>query len=381
MQLFEYIGQAVVFILGGFLAFSGWLADVVHTTLGTEMPETHAPVAVVIEPEEVEPEETEMQELPTEYEEGGLIPRILLDDPNYQQAAVASSVPPVEPPEPELSLTEQVEEAIVNVFCTVETEEKVRATTGSGVFIDSRGVILTNAHVAQLLLLAGLEDSDRETRCVVRRGNPAVASFEAELLYISPAWIREHADLIASQNPRGTGERDYALLYVSESLSDEPLPETFPALRRDVSLLTRDTSGEEVLVAGYPATLLAEEGPDAELIPVVASTTVGDLFTFGSGYADLIGINSSIVGEEGSSGGPVVDANGNVMGLVVTRGSISEGDRSLRAITLSYINRTIEEETGFNLASTLTGDLPLRAKIFRDALTPFLSGILERAFE
>ena len=47
-------------------------------------------------------------------------------------------------------LNEKSRSALVNILC--EATAPLRSTSGSGVIIDSRGVILTNAHIAQLFL-------------------------------------------------------------------------------------------------------------------------------------------------------------------------------------------------------------------------------------
>lgn len=112
---------------------------------------------------------------------------------------------------------------------------------------------------------------------------------------------------------------------------------------------------------------------------MLAETRVGTLYTFGSNYADLFSISESPVGEQGASGGPIVwNDSKSVIGLIVTKGdTATEGEHSLRALTLSYIDRTITEETGFPLKDNMQGDVALRGDIFKKAMVPFLAGILE----
>ncbi len=130
--------------------------------------------------------------------------------------------------------------------------------------------------------------------------------------------------------------------------------------------------------AGYPAGDLLQNGTDGDLFYREAETTVSELFTFGSNFADVIAIRGSIVGEEGASGGPVINEDGDVIGLISTRGDDSaDGEGSLRAITLSHISRTMEEETGSPLEDNLAGNLPLRSQLFTNTLAPFLLQILE----
>lgn len=378
MQFWEPLIGITTAVLGGFLAVSNFFAVGVERSvivLERILDPYIAEESYVFEPR-IGESERDINYIPSRYERGGPIPDILLRNTQYQRAAVTDGFPTTTSPIASLPVEEQVREAIVNIFCTYRDDARIRATAGSGVFVDPRGVILTNAHIAQFLLL-GEPGAEHRTRCVIRGGDPAVPLYEADLLYISPLWIRENAALIDAENPTGTGERDYALLYVSESL-DGDFPESFPALTLNSSELQRDDKDRDVLAAGYPAEILLTEGPRADLVPTVADTTITELFTFGSGDADLIAIGPSTVGEQGSSGGPVVSEDGSLIGLIVTRGNESEeGAKSLRALTLSYINETIFEETGFNLMNTLVGDLAFRSEIFKSALAPFLAYLLE----
>ncbi len=125
---------------------------------------------------------------------------------------------------------------------------------------------------------------------------------------------------------------------------------------------------------------MIQNGPSTDLLPKKADTSISELYTFGSNYADVIAIRGSEVGQEGASGGPVLNEDGNVIGLIATRGNDAvDGEGSLRAITLSHIDRTITEETGFTLAENLSGDLAFRSTIFTDTLAPFLLQILEQS--
>jgi hypothetical protein len=217
-----------------------------------------------------------------------------------------------------------------------------------------------------------------DAECIIRTGNPASPQYRAELLYIPPAWIQENAEVLNDAVPLGTGERDYALLYVSETTSGEPLPAQFPALGFDSELLPTSVKGNAVTAAGYPASDLLANGPRTALIPRQAETSISELYTFGSNYADVFSIRGSEVGAEGASGGPVVNEAGEVIGMIATRGDDSiDGAGSLRAITLSHIDRTISEETGFSLEENLGGNLAYRSQVFSATLAPFLLTVLE----
>lgn len=363
MQVFFEI---ISVLLGAYLAFTQSVATQLETILGTQSP---SPTSQQLA---VQADAPKQATAPSEYEKGGAIPRILIENAAYQKAAVVESIDPK-------TATATAVEALVNIYCTYRTNDTIRTTTGTGFFVDTQGVILTNAHVAQFLLFEGVIG---ETECVIRTGNPAEPRYRAELLYISPTWVREHADIINQEQPKGTGERDYALLYIASTLDSTPLPGHFPALPFDVELLRTDRENTEVYAAGYPADTLLRNGIDSPLIPKLATTTIAQLMTFGSNYADIFSITGSIIGERGSSGGPVVDKDGYTIGLISTRGDDARfGSGTLRAITISYIDRTIREETGYGLLENLQGNLPYRADLFKQTIVPFLQNVLERELE
>ncbi len=307
------------------------------------------------------------------------VSQFLFENDAFQEAArnsvgTANTIAPLLTKETALKTTL---DSLVNIFCEYKTDTYTRTTTGSGFFIHEQGVILSNAHVAQFLLLEAVDEKVRGAECVIRSGNPAFPRYRAELLFISPTWIFNNAKLISAEHPRGTGEYDYALLYIAESLDGTPLPTTYPTLPISTEFLSKNLTGNTVITAGYPAEKLSREGPRATLIPEAASTNIQELYTFGSNYADIFSITESPVGEQGASGGPVVDETLGTIGLIVTKGdAATEGEKSLRALTLSYIDRTIREETGYSLLQNAGGNLAYRGKVFKEALAPFLTRLL-----
>jgi hypothetical protein len=362
MEFLAYIASVV---LGSYLAFTNVLAQELVRILPSSWQVDSAEYLT-----ENNGQSNGFRKLSSLYGNSNPIPDILIKNAAYQKAAVVESIDPETAPATTL-------EALVNIFCTYKTDTYVKTTTGTGFFIDTDGIILTNAHVAQFLLLEGLEG---ETDCIVRTGNPAKPMYEVDLLYIPPAWVREHAKMINDSSPKGTGERDYALLYAVSGLGGKPMPADFKALPFDTNLLTLGIYDTEVFATGYPAGALLEKGFDAPLVPRQATTTIGELMTFGSNLVDIFTIRGSTIGEHGSSGGPVVNADGNAIGIISTRGDDAEfGEGSLRAISIAYINRTIQEETGFTLTQNLNGNLPLRAQLFKETIVPFLQASLREA--
>ncbi len=359
----QFIIDFLVAGLLAYLSFTNFLATQVGALLGEELPE---PGTEIIEQEGTEETaETAVTPLPSRF---SFIPDILRNNAAYQAAtAINSLTPPAEPVDPT--------SALANIYCTFTTERTIRTTTGTGFFVAESGIILTNAHVAQFMLLEGT-DALGDSECTVRIGSPAAPRYVAELLYIPPAWITEHATLIDTTSPSGTGERDYALLTVTKSLDGSPLPARFPALPIYTKNFTRNTIADPIVAAGYPAGIDGAD-IDSDLLARQATTSITELFTFGTNSVDVLALRGSSIGHQGASGGPVVNADGLVIGMIATRGDdTKDGAGSLRAISIDHISRTIEEETGVPLANHLSGDVAARATIFRDTMKPFLTQLL-----
>lgn len=258
--------------------------------------------------------------------------------------------------------------ATVNILCV--GNGSVRPTSGSGVMIDPSGIILTNAHVAQYVLLS--EDMRIDLTCTIRTGAPAYPRYVAEVLYMPPTWVKLHAQDIVAEHPTGTGESDYALLRVVGTTSGAPLPPSFPALLPD----TRNAigfTGDRVLTASYPAEFVGGIVALRDLYPVSAMTNIKELLTFGDNSVDAISLGSVISAQSGSSGGAVVNAWDRLVGIITTT---SEGtttaQRDLRATTLSYIDRDLTTQTGQTLAQFISGDLSAKAEEFNAVTGPKL---------
>ncbi len=126
------------------------------------------------------------------------------------------------------------------------------------------------------------------------------------------------------------------------------MPTIFPSLSPELEPLTIQDKNTPISVAGYPAKNFQSEGPEVELIPVLAETTISELYTFTINDADVIAVRGSAIGEHGSSGGPILNAQGQVIGMISTKGDDAvDGIGSLRGISIDYINRTITENWFF----------------------------------
>lgn len=229
--------------------------------------------------------------------------------------------------------------ALVNIICYAPPGTKVHSISGSGVIVDSRGIILTNSHIAQYFLLA-----DRDVSCTIRSGSPAADSYRASLIYIPSAWISANATVLTQANAIGTGEYDFALLAVTKSISRNALPTTFPFI--PLATLPPNT-GTPVVIASYGAQFLESSQIQSSLFPTVVFGSVKDVFTFANNTIDVLALGGSAAAQEGSSGGGVADGNGELVGTITT--STTEGTtdtRKLDAITVSYIRAEYASETG-----------------------------------
>lgn len=262
-------------------------------------------------------------------------------------------------------------ESIVNIYCLQKGDGYKRITSGTGFLIDEQGVILTNAHVGQFLLLESLPDR-YDIDCTVRVGQTSEAAYDAELLYISPSWLLENVDLIKDLKPKGTGENDFALLYITEAVNGHSKPDSFTYLQPATSPLLTSVKGDTVILVGYPSTGIASG------TRMVATTTITDLYTFDSGKADIFSVEATPLGYHGVSGGPVIDHLGRAIGVITTK---DPNTTVLNAITLAHIDRSIKQETGSDLMTILSGDLSYRVKLFNATIAPILSEILTRELQ
>jgi hypothetical protein len=262
--------------------------------------------------------------------------------------------------------------ALVNILC-IPQGKSLSPISGSGVIIDPRGVILTNAHVAQYVLLS--ESTQIDLACTIRTGAPAAARYLASVLYLPSVWVEKHAPELRDAHPLGSGEHDYALLLIDAMADGNPLPENtgaFPYLSPD----TREAiafQDDQVLVASYPAEFLGGYAATSGLYPASSVTNIGKLLTFSEKSVDLVSLGGVIEAQSGSSGGAVSNAWDRLVGLITTT---SEGEttgaRDLRAITLSYIDRDLKAQTGSGLGAMLGGDVVSKEQDFRTSAAPDL---------
>jgi hypothetical protein len=265
-----------------------------------------------------------------------------------------------------------IKEAVVNILCLTPHDSVVDSTTGSGVIIDPRGVILTNAHVAQNFILKDYP-TENNVNCMIRRGNPARSFYTANLLYLSPVWVTNNLENLKQEIPTGTGENDFALLLIDKPIkSTIPLPEVFPYIPIDIDN-TSTMTGESVTLIAYPA----GNSDGTYILNNLASVTnigkITEIYTLTptQNNRDLLVIKNNSIAQRGSSGGAVIDNNNNrLTGIIVT--SSNAGDE-VRSITTWHINQSFLKNSGSAISSFLgSGGLKLKSDQFNKVVIPGL---------
>lgn len=240
----------------------------------------------------------------------------------------------------------KLQSALVNVICIQRGTSSIRSISGSGVIIDPRGIILTAAHVAQMLLLAE-HPGQTSVTCSIRTGSPAAAAYTASTIFVSPSWIASNPRTLVEAAPTGTGENDFAFLAITGSATNAPLPAAFPFVPLTSATPTK---GEPVVIGSYAAEFLSSTEVRTDLTPTLVFGAVQDRYTFGTNTVDLLSLGGTAAAQEGSSGGGALDKTGSLIGLITT--SSSEEDftaRDLHAITPDHIRRSFEADWGQDL--------------------------------
>ncbi len=239
--------------------------------------------------------------------------------------------------------------SLVNIVC-ISSVHSIPSISGSGVIIDSRGIILTAAHVAQLFLLQDYLGPDK-VACIIRTGSPARRSYLAEPIYVSPSWIEQNPSTLTTSSPTGTGENDFALLGITGTATSTPLPNSFPA----IPLASDDPQQQDsVAIGSYGAQYLTASELNYSLYPILVFGTIQDRYTYDTNTVDLVSVIGSAASQEGSSGGGLVNAAGQLIGDITTSsvaGTLTT--RSLNAITIGHIRRSYTTDTGQDLDSAL----------------------------
>jgi hypothetical protein len=280
------------------------------------------------------------------------------------------------PTKPQEQINIETRAALVNILCMPQTGLQ-SGISGSGVIVDSRGIILTNAHVAQFFLLRDYI-TPGNVNCVVRTGSPAETQYTATLLYLPAAWIAANASQLKAAQAMGTGEDDFAFLLITGRTDPAAtLPQSFAHLPMDRAYV--DT-GDPMLLAAYPAGFLGNEGVQKSLYASSAIAYVTQLFSFSdTKRVDLFSVGGTVVSQGGSSGGAAVRLrDGTLAGIITTETTAATtGERDLRALALAHIDDELAAQGRGGITALLTGDLSAKATAFNTQIAPGETAQLE----
>ncbi len=305
------------------------------------------------------------------------IPKIVKPKTVLPKQATSSNTTanaPIKEPEPDfVAINEFARKATINILCVAKGGE-LSPISGTGAIVEPNGLILTNAHIGQYFLLKDFRQKDF-IQCVGRTGSPAYPKYRLELVYISPTWIGENKDIIKSQSQTSTGENDFAFLRVSGMVDESNVPSVLPFITMNIR--GNIEPAEPVLLSSYPAGFLGGISILQDLSLTTAVTNIKDVFTFKDGSIDIVSVGGTVVSQRGSSGGLVVDKNSTLIGVITTstEGNTTK-ERELNAITLGYIDRSIQKELGFGLRKFISETPETFAKVFASTTAPTLSKIL-----
>lgn len=274
-------------------------------------------------------------------------------------------------------LNKEARPAIVNILCTTQNGGDFKPLSGSGVFINNKGVILTNAHIGQYFLLRDYGVKNYIT-CTARQGSPASPAFLIEPFYVSKKWIEENKQTIKQEDPTGTGENDFALLRVVGTPNGQPLPQSFPYIEANIDpeMVLRSLP---MLIIAYPAGFLGGITIQTNLSLTSSTGVIKELYNFyDKALLDVISVEGNILSQRGSSGGAVINqSTGKLEGIITTStNNTSTGERVLFAITPGHINREIKTETGQTLNEFISQDLDIAQKNFKEVLSKPLIDLL-----
>ncbi len=261
-----------------------------------------------------------------------------------------------------------IRKALVNITCEIKMRGTIARTSGSGVFISPKGYIITNAHVAQYLLLKNYPYT-KATTCVIRTGSPARARYNASIVFLSSDWLYANVSTSTSITSKKTetGKHDIAILTISGEAHEvgattNKVPTVFPFVPLGDKT---PTVNEPVIIGSYAAQFLSPGLLKTSLYPTITYGNIKKLYTLASTTVDVVALGATAAAQEGSSGGGVLNANGKLTALIVI-GTITgpTNTRSLDGITAQYIRRTYKNESGKSLNILLTESTTTATKEF-----------------
>ena len=242
----------------------------------------------------------------------------------------ATTTPTPLPPS-DAELYARISGAAVQIFCTAPD----KLYSASGVIVNSGGLILTNAHVAEIVKNVG------EANCTARHGNPAWEFSGVQHVYTANAEPKIPGTTVS--------QRDFAFLRLVAPR------EQFGSAAVAVLLVVE---GVSLYTLGYPSEFLQNITAFSNSNLVFSRLRIDN-------YADLDGDLTTVEGyvskgglalQQGSSGTALFDGEGRILGIIfaTTKGTTT-ADREGVALAMPYINRIMKLETGQGLPEFIAG--------------------------
>lgn len=220
--------------------------------------------------------------------------------------------------------------AVIQIYCSTPQE----LFAASGVVVNERGLVLTNAHVAEIVKKAG------ESNCQARHGNPAASFAKLKLIFEAGVALK----IADTQVP----QRDIAFLQLFDSKDSFGVAE----------INTADAAEDEtVLTLGYPSEFLQGINTESNSNLVFSTLKV-------DGFVDIDGDKTTAEGyifrgglalQQGSSGTALINRSGKIVGIIfATTKAETTQDREGVGLTVSYIDKIMRLETGLGLSQFIS---------------------------
>ncbi len=241
-------------------------------------------------------------------------------------------IPPAAPAPPPPALKDQefysrTAGAVIQILCQNPSE----LFAASGTVVNERGLVITNAHVAEIIEKSG------EPNCQARSGSPADSFAKIEVVFIASTT----AKIGETQVP----QRDFAFLRLLEPRGP------ISAVEIDPNYL--GGAGEWFFTLGYPSEFLQALATSVNSNRVFSKLAVAGITDIDGNLQTPDGyiFRGGLILQQGSSGTALFSAwSGKVVGLVfaTTKGQTTE-DREGVALATPYIDRILRLETGQGL--------------------------------
>lgn len=242
------------------------------------------------------------------------------------------------------SVENRIKKSVANIYCIRRVPQGIEKIVGSAVAIDPKGLFLTNAHVAVYI---ALEEStySKDVSCFLRTGSPAKKAYDIQIVYFPKKWAEANKNFFSISSPTGSGEKDYALVRISEALTSDSSLLQFSYLNISPNSLQKNDTG---YLAGYPANFFDSSLLDSALYEATQKISIIDAINFGEIIGAVFTSPTSLA-YKGSSGGALTTESGELAGIIFATGEDYLGQKNIQAITLPYIKKDILDDSGKNL--------------------------------